>query len=120
MKGRCYCKTNDAYKDYGGRNIDICDKWKNDFSLFAEWAYSNGYSDELTIDRIDNDKGYSPENCRWVVSGVQANNRRSNVKVTYNGETHNVTEWARIMGKNSKTVFSRIYSGWDPVDAITK
>ena len=65
-------------------------------------------------------KGYYPDNCRWVISDVQANNRRSNIRIAYNGETHTVTEWARLLNKNPKTIFSRIYSGWDYIDAITK
>ena len=120
MKTRCLNKNSHAYKDYGERGIHVCDKWINDFSEFAAWAYSNGYNDNLSIDRIDNNKGYYPDNCRWVISDVQANNRRSNIRIAYNGEPHTVTEWARLLNKNPKTIFSRIYSGWDYIDAITK
>lgn len=80
MKNRCYNPNDPNYKFYGSRGITVCAEWLNDFQAFYDWAISHGYRDDLSIDRIDNDKGYSPDNCRWVTMKVQATNRRHRSK----------------------------------------
>lgn len=97
MYNRCYRKSIKMYKYYGARGVTVCDEWlgENGFVNFAEWSMSNGYADNLTLDRIDNDKGYSPSNCRWVTRYAQANNKRNNVFVMVNGEVDTVGNMAR-------------------------
>lgn len=85
MKSRCYNPNATGYKNYGGRGISICDEWKNDFWAFYNWAVFNGYEEGLTIDRIDNDSGYYPENCRWATRAEQNRNKRTTVKTAKGG-----------------------------------
>jgi len=80
MKERCTVETHSAYKDYGGRGITVCEEWSDNFQAFYKWAMSHGYREGLTIDRIDNDQGYYPENCRWVTMAVQNANKRNTIK----------------------------------------
>ena len=95
MRTRATNKKQDIYNRYINRNITICDEWKNSYKAFEKWALENGYKDGLTIDRIDNNGNYEPSNCRWVDQVVQANNRRTNVYLTYNGETKTMANWSR-------------------------
>lgn len=111
MKSRCYNPHNRSYKNYGGRGITMCELWRDSYEEFEAWAKQAGYEKDLSIDRIDNNGIYCPENCRWVDSVAQANNRRSNVLLTYNGKTQNVTAWARELGKDPKRLFAKIYAG---------
>lgn len=119
MKHRCEKAYSVNFHNYGGRGITICDEWKN-YEAFAEWAHSNGYSDTLTLDRIDNDKGYSPSNCRWVTYREQSNNTRSNHWISFNGETRTLSEWARLLGINKSTLCERLNRrGWSVERALT-
>ena len=117
MVARCHRKTTRAYPQYGGRGIAVCDEWKS-FAGFLEWSLANGYKDGLSIDRIDNDKGYFPGNCRWVTMETQANNKRSNVVVEYKGECHTLAEWAKILGIKYATLRKRLDEGWSVEDAF--
>ena len=108
MKDRCYNQNMPEYHNYGGRGITICDAWLNDPSSFFKWSLENGYSDDLTIDRKDNDKGYSPENCWWTTEIEQHNNTRRNRYVEYKGEVHTLAEWCRILDLNYSTVKTRL------------
>lgn len=107
MKMRCYNTTDGAYERYGGRGIDVCDEWKNSFDAFMEWALGNGYDDNLSIERIDVNKGYSPDNCTWIKLKEQAINRRSTVWVEYQGERLNLKQWSEKLGINYGTLNSR-------------
>lgn len=111
MLNRCFNKNNRAYSRYGGRGISVCEEWRNNYSSFRKWALENGYSDDLTIDRIDNDKGYSPDNCRWADRIVQQNNRSFNHIVTYRGESHTFAEWERITGIQQEKIRHRLAKG---------
>ena len=104
-----------AYALYGGRGIKICDEWRESFQVFRDWALANGYTDQLSIDRIDNDKGYCPSNCRWVEQHSQFVNRRSTRRLTFQGETMSVKEWARKIGIPYHTLIGRLNAGW-PVE----
>ena len=120
MRLRCYDEKNIAYHRYGGRGITICDEWKNDVKAFYDWATENGYKDSLTIDRIDNDGNYCPENCRWATVKEQASNRRSNIFVTHNGKTQTMKEWANEVGIPYKVVWARVQKlGWSAERALT-
>jgi len=119
MKQRCYNKKNTKYPLYGGRGITICDEWLNDVTKFYEWSMANGYKDNLSIDRINNDMGYSPENCRWESKLTQSRNRRSSRMVEINGEKKTFSEWCLLYGINRKTATDRVRNGWDEIEAIT-
>ena len=108
MKERCFCESSKAYKRYGARGITVCDEWKNSFESFMEWSYSHGYEYGLSIDRIDNSKGYSPDNCRWVKWEEQAGNRTNNIKITFNGKTQNLKKWCTELGKDYLFIRQRI------------
>lgn len=98
MRKRCYNPTAPHYEYYGGRGITVCDEWKNDFMSFYNWSYENGYSDDLSIDRIDNDKGYSPDNCRWETIKNQARNKTNLLYANVNGVEKTLCEWSEIYG----------------------
>lgn len=119
MKGRCERETSQRYHTHGERGVRLCDEWHN-FVAFKKWAVANGYRDDLTIDRINNNGDYCPENCRWATQKEQANNRRTNRFVEYNGETHTLAEWARLLSINYYTLCGRIKRGWSAERAFTK
>lgn len=120
IKGRCLNHKNSAYQRYGGRGITICEEWRDNFENFYEWAIENGYQDDLSIDRIDVNEGYFPENCRWATDEIQSRNKRNNRKYSYNGKTKTLSEWATEYGIDRKTLSDRMDKfGWDFERALT-
>lgn len=117
MNARCYDDSHISYKYYGGRGITVCDDWKISPQSFSEWAMSNGYCDNLTLDRVDANASYCPENCRWINQKSQANNRRNNRLISIHGETHTLSEWSNMTGIRSDTLRYRINAGW-PFDEL--
>ena len=121
MKRRCYNPNKQFYCCYGGKGVQVCDEWRSNYLAFKEWALSNGYRDDLTLDRIDSNGNYEPNNCRWATPVEQANNRGSwNSPLTLGNETHNVTEWAAILGVNATTLFKRKAAGWSDERTLTE
>lgn len=120
MKKRCFNPNCHAFKRYGQRGITICKEWL-DFKTFYDWALLNGYSKDLTIERINTNGNYEPGNCKWIILGKQVRNTRTNVLVTYQGETHCINEWAEILNIEKGTLWSRINRlGWDIEKAFNK
>lgn len=125
MIQRCENPNAHSYKLYGGRGISVCKEWRDSFIPFYEWAMSNGYNPdalqgECTIDRIDNDGNYCPENCRWVGSEIQANNKRTNCLITYNGDTLTVNQMARKYKLNISSFRANLNKGMAVEIAIKK
>lgn len=114
MRKRCYRPTSNCYKNYGGRGITVCDEWmgKDGQKNFYEWAIANGYRKGLTIDRINNDGNYTPENCRWATIKTQAYNRSTNSYITIKGKTQTVAEWADEIGISRGAMQNRLRYGW--------
>lgn len=122
MITRCYNPHNEnERKHYYDRGITVCDEWLNDNKTFFDWALANGYADNLTIDRIDNDKGYSPENCRWISHYKQQLNKSGTIRVNYKGKTQSIPEWIKELNLqvSRKTINSRLIDlGWNVEDAF--
>ena len=119
MKHRCENPASEkSKKNYKDRGITICKEW-HDFINFQKWALENGYADNLSIDRIDNNGNYCPENCKWSTAKEQAQNRRSNVFVTYNNKTQTISQWADELNIKRKTLTERLRKGWSVERAFT-
>lgn len=103
IKQRCLNPKSVSYKNYGGRGVKVCDEWISDFTIFSKWAHENGYADDLTIERIDVNGDYCPNNCKWITRSEQAKNRRNcyvNLPITCNGITKSVVDWCAYFGLN--------------------
>ena len=126
MKERCNNPNNKSYPRYGARGISVTDEWRESFQAFHEWAVQAGYSEDLTIDRIDNNRGYSPDNCRWVTTKEQNRNYSRNHMITYRGRTQCIADWAEETGINRATILFRIKAGksideiFNPIDGRSR
>lgn len=121
MKSRCSdIKDEHHYKHYFSRGITVCGEWKSDFMNFYNWAINNGYSDDLEIDRIDNDGNYEPSNCQCITHKENNNKRGNNRIIKAFGETHTLTEWANKYGMSVDTLSSRLTRGWNIEIALTE
>lgn len=118
IKTRCYNPNDPHYKRWGGKGIKMCDNWYNSFNAFYNWAMANGYTDELTIDRINFNKDYEPSNCRWVTVVEQNRNKSNNIFISYNGETKTPAQWAHDLGLGHDTVRQRYHKGWTPEECL--
>lgn len=120
MKNRCYNPNEPAYKNYGLKGINICPEWLNNFKTFYNWALLNGYNDNLTIERIDNSKGYYEDNCRWIPLGEQTKNTSYNLRITYLGKTQCLAKWCEELGLNKSLTQRRLKrDGWSFERAFT-
>lgn len=124
MKQRCYYEKADNYANYGGRGIEVCEEWRNDFQAFYDWAMANGYNPNApkcgcTIDRINSNGNYEPSNCRWVGMVTQGNNRTNNHLISYNGEQLTVMEASRKYSISPTALYQRIKNGWSTERALT-
>lgn len=119
MKKRCLNPNHKFYHCYGGRGITVCDEWRTNHQAFHDWAMANGYREDLTIDRIDNDGNYEPGNCRWATHQMQHRNMSTNRLITHDGETKSLAEWSKLLGINYDGTYARLRRGWSPEKALT-
>ena len=120
MKSRCYNKNNKGYNYYGGRGIKICEEWLEDFENFYNWAIGCGYKENLTIERINVNGDYEPNNCKWADVYEQMNNRTNTIKLKYKDTTKSLTEWAREYNIEIATLRTRISRGWSVERALNE
>lgn len=121
MVERCYKSDSEHYKNYGGRGITVCPEWlgKNGCDNFRRWADSHGYKRGLTLDRIDNDKGYSPDNCQWATRKHQSNNKRNNIWIEINGKKQTLAQWCEEYNvPYGRTEARYVKMGWSIMDAL--
>lgn len=119
MKTRCYCKSDTNYSHYGGRGITMCDEWKSNFMSFYQWAIENGYKEDLTIERIENNGRYEPSNCKWITMKEQNQNKSNRRIITVNGISKSQKEWANIIGISDVCIIQARQKGKNMEEYIT-
>jgi len=118
MRDRCRNVKHSYYEKYGGKGVTVCDEWLNSFESFRDWALVNGYEEGLSIDRIDNNGNYEPNNCRWSTRIEQANNTTNNRLIELFGSTKNLKQWCECFGFNYDKIRRRLNLGWDKYEAF--
>lgn len=118
MVRRCHDPRRKDYPKYGGRGIKVCDEWKNDYAVFESWAIAHGYKDGMTLDRLCNNRGYSPNNCRWITNKQQSYNRKTNRYITIDGRTQTLEQWAKERGIGPDVIKHRESRGWPIEKAV--
>lgn len=120
MKQRCYDSSCKDFDRYGKRGICVCENWRNDYNAFREWSINNGYDSKKTIDRIDVNGNYAPDNCRWITLEEQNRNKEETIYLEYNGERKSLADWCDDLGIKYQTVYARIYhNGWSVNRALS-
>lgn len=122
IKNRCYNSNVESYRLYGGKEnpVLVCEEWLNGFEAFYDWSIANGYQEGLTIERVDSNGNYEPNNCKWATAKEQANNTNRNRYITYNGETKTMAQWAEKFGIKPLTLRYRLTNGWPIERALTE
>jgi hypothetical protein len=115
MKNRCEQPEHVMYKHYGARGIKVCERWEQFENFYSDMGPR---PDGLTLERNDNEKGYSLSNCRWATQTEQANNKRTNIYLEKDGETHSIAVWSRKLGLNRHTLYTRYHRGWAPEEIL--
>lgn len=119
MRARCRNDKDPAYANYGGRGICVCEEWDKDFLAFYKWSINNGYSEKLSIDRINNDGNYEPSNCRWATRKQQMNNTRTNHMLTHDGKTKTISQWADFFDVPYDLFYGRLSNNnWEIDDEV--
>lgn len=118
MRNRCYYKKHNRFQYYGGKGIQVCKEWKDSFITFYKWGIANGWSSGTSVDRIDNEKDYSPDNCKFSNVSEQNRNRTSNINLTIDGVTKIIIEWAEMTGVNYGTIRGRLKKGWSHKESV--
>lgn len=118
MMDRCYRETASNYPMYGGRGISVCEEWHN-IEAFGSWAENNGFQKGLSLERIDVNGNYCPDNCTWATPKQQANNRRNTIFLEWNGERKSIHQWADELGVSASTLSNRYYLGWSTEEILT-
>lgn len=119
MKQRCYLESNPSYKDYGGRGIRVCQLWIDDFQVFYDWSVENGYEEGLSIERIDVNGHYEPDNCTWIPFSEQSRNKRNTRLITFDNETLTLREWSEKLNLSYGALKRRLQVGWSVEKALT-